>query len=240
MELIPAIDLLGGKVVRLLEGDYEKVTVYAEDPVEEALRFQAAGATRLHIVDLDGARGRGTPHFETIARIVKASSMQVQGGGGIRNLEVARRWLDAGVHRVVVGTAVVREPAWVEALAGAEPGRVIAALDAKDGEVRVDGWLDGSGQRATDVAQRCDAWGVDAILFTDIRRDGTGLGPSVESTMELQSLVKCTVIASGGIGSIEHVLGLARAGARATVCGRALYDGSFTYEQAMSALRGVL
>jgi phosphoribosylformimino-5-aminoimidazole carboxamide ribotide isomerase len=245
LELVPAIDLLDGRVVRLHQGDYAKVTVYAEDALGEARRFRDAGATRLHVVDLEGARTKvsassaeGGQH-ELVEQIVRETSLSVQVGGGIRTLAVARRWLDAGAARVVVGTAVVSEPAWVQTLAAARGEAVIAALDARDGEIRIAGWLEGSGQRVEDVARACDAWGVGAILFTDIGRDGTGMGPAVEATAALQRLVRATVIASGGIGALEHAEALARAGVREAVCGRALYEGAFDYGAARRRLEEI-
>jgi phosphoribosylformimino-5-aminoimidazole carboxamide ribotide isomerase len=238
LTLIPAIDLLGGRVVRLLQGDYEKVTVYAEDAVAEAARFRDAGAERLHVVDLEGARG-GALQLELVERIVRSTSLRVQVGGGIRTAAIARRWLDAGADRVVVGTAVVREPAWVRALAADVGSRVVAALDARDGEVRVAGWLEGSGRQIGEVARECDAWGVGAILYTDIGRDGTGSGPAVEATAALQREVGCDVIASGGIGALEHLRALAVAGVRAAVCGRALYEGAFDYASGVRAIAEV-
>ncbi|GAB4206371.1 MAG: 1-(5-phosphoribosyl)-5-[(5-phosphoribosylamino) methylideneamino]imidazole-4-carboxamide isomerase [Sandaracinaceae bacterium] len=238
MELVPAIDLLGGRVVRLRQGDYADVTVYAEDAVAEAARFRDAGAARLHVVDLEGARG-GPLQLELVERIVRSTSLRVQVGGGIRSAAIARRWLDVGADRVVVGTAVVREPEWVRALAGEVGARVVAALDARDGEVRVGGWLEGTGRPVRYVARECDGWGVGAILFTDIGRDGTGNGPAVEATAALQAELRCDVIASGGIGTLEHLRALARAGVRAAVCGRALYDGAFDYASGVRAIAEV-
>jgi phosphoribosylformimino-5-aminoimidazole carboxamide ribotide isomerase len=238
MELVPAIDLLDGRVVRLFQGDYAKVTVYADDAVAEAARFRDAGAERLHVVDLEGARG-GALQLALVERIVRSTSLRVQVGGGIRSEAIARRWLDAGADRVVIGTAVVREPAWVHALASEAGPRVVAALDARDGEVRVAGWLEGSGRDVREVARTCDAWGVGAILFTDIGRDGTGHGPAVEATAALQTELRCDVIASGGIGTLDHLRALARAGVRATVCGRALYEGAFDYASGLRAIAEV-
>ena len=242
LELVPAIDLLDGRVVRLHQGDYAKVTVYAEDALVEARRFRDAGATRLHVVDLEGARTRAsasegaTAQHALVERIVRETALSVQVGGGIRSAEIARRWLEAGAARVVVGTAVVREPAWVRALASERGPSVVAALDAREGEVRIAGWLEGSGRRVEDVAHECDAWGVGAILFTDIGRDGTGVGPAVEATAGLQQRVRATVIASGGIGALSHVEQLARAGVREAVCGRALYEGALDYASARRRL----
>lgn len=239
LELIPAIDLLEGRVVRLHRGDYASPTVYADDPLREAHRFADQGARRLHVVDLGGARdGVGREHA-VVERIVRETGLAVQVGGGIRSPESARRWLDAGAARVVVGTAVVRAPDWVRELARERPGAVVAALDARDGEVRVEGWLEGTGERLEAVAARCDSWGIGAILYTDIARDGTGDGPAVEATASLQRLVSATVIASGGIGRLAHVVALARAGIREAVCGRALYEGAFSYRDARAAIEGL-
>ncbi|MFO0710602.1 MAG: HisA/HisF-related TIM barrel protein [Sandaracinus sp.] len=245
LELVPAIDLLDGRVVRLHQGDYARVTVYAEDALAEAARFRDAGARRLHVVDLEGARTQASAtdgartQRALVERIVRETALEVQVGGGVRSPEVARAWLDAGAARVVIGTAVVREPAWVSALARERASAVVAALDARDGEVRIAGWLEGSGRRVEDVARECDGWGVGAILFTDIGRDGTGAGPAVDATATLQRAVRCDVIASGGIGSLEHVEALARAGVREAVCGRALYEGAFDYAAAVRLLEGL-
>jgi phosphoribosylformimino-5-aminoimidazole carboxamide ribotide isomerase len=237
VELIPAIDLLGGKVVRLRKGDYAAVTVYSDDPPAQARRFHEAGAGRLHVVDLDGARGGKAGNVAVIAAILKATPLRVQVGGGIRDEQAAQRWLDAGVERVVLGTAAIKQPAVVERLCAKHPTGVVVAVDARDGEVAIEGWLEGSGRSTIDVARQVDAWGAVAILHTVIDRDGTHDGPDVAATAALQAEVKATVIASGGIGSLEHIRALAAAGVRAAVCGRALYGGAFSLEQALLAAR---
>lgn len=240
MELIPAIDLLGGKVVRLHQGRYEQVTVYADDPVAEARRFASQGARRLHVVDLEGARDGAPGQAAIVEAIVRSvPAIEVQVGGGVRDEASVARWLEAGASRVVLGTAAVRDPEMTERICGAHPGRVVIAIDARAGEVAIEGWREGSGVQAEVLAGRVDAWGAAAILYTDIDRDGTRLGPAVGSTSALQAAVRATVIASGGIGSIEHLLALARAGVRAAVCGRALYAGEFTFEEAVRALGSI-
>lgn len=237
MELIPAIDLLEGKVVRLHKGRYDEVTVYADDPVAEAKRFAEQGAKRLHVVDLEGARSGDAVHAPLVERIVASvPGIAVQVGGGVRDARAVERWLGAGAERVVMGTAAIRAPAEVERLCGAHAGRVVIAIDARGGEVAIEGWEKGSGVGAEELAGRVDAWGAAAILYTDIDRDGTRLGPAVESTAAIQAAVSATVIASGGIGAIEHLVELARAGVRAAVCGRALYAGAFTLPEALAAL----
>lgn len=236
MELIPAIDILDGKVVRLHKGEYDAVTVYADDPVACAESFYEQGARTLHIVDLDGARDGKPVNAATIRSIVAAVSVSVQVGGGIRTLETAARWFETGVSRVVLGTSAVKDPTLVESLCKAHPAAVVVAIDARHGEVAVEGWKEGSGLLATDLALRADAWGAGAILFTAIERDGTREGPDVIATASLQASVATTVIASGGIGSLDDLRALKKAQVRAAVCGRALYSGAFTLADACKAL----
>jgi phosphoribosylformimino-5-aminoimidazole carboxamide ribotide isomerase len=238
MELIPAIDVLDGRVVRLHRGDYDKVTVYAEDAVALAERFAEAGAKRLHVVDLDGARrgsAKAAPFFEKLVRI---SSLAVQVGGGIRDRDAAKRWLDAGAARVVLGTSAVKDPTQVEALCVEFPGRVVVALDARKGFVAIEGWIEETAHDVFEFARTVDAWKPAAILFTVVERDGTGEGPAVVETARLQSLVGCDVIASGGIGTLAHIEALAASGVRATVCGKALVSGSIDVRSAMRAAEG--
>jgi phosphoribosylformimino-5-aminoimidazole carboxamide ribotide isomerase len=239
MELIPAIDLLDGNVVRLHKGDYQQVTVYSEDPAGQAKQFAELGAARLHVVDLDGARSGKPGNRETIERILKAApGLQVQVGGGIRTREVAEHWYSLGARRVVLGTVAIKDPQLAQALCRAHPDGVVVALDAKAGMVAVEGWLEATGKPVQQVAIEVDGWGVSSILFTDIDRDGTREGPAVEATAKLQESVKATVIASGGIGTLEHLTALRAAGVRSAVCGRALYSGAFTLAEAFVACRG--
>lgn len=234
MELIPAIDLLGGKVVRLLRGKFEDVTVYSDDPVAEARRFAEAGARRLHVVDLDGARS-GTPaHAEVVRRIAREVPILVQVGGGIRTRALADEWLAAGVARVVLGTAALAAPEVVRALAEERGEALVVAIDARGGRVAVDGWTRTSDVAAIDLAREVDAWGAGGILFTDIERDGTRTGPAIDATAELQRAVRATVIASGGVGSLGDLRALAAVGVRAAVAGRAIYEGSLRVEDAIA------
>ena len=236
MELIPAIDLLDGKVVRLHQGKYDEVTVYDDDPVAMAKRFEDQGAERLHIVDLEGAR-RGQPaHVPIIQGILRATELQVQIGGGVRNQDIAAQWMGAGAARVVLGTVVVKEPDIARAICDRYPRSVVMALDARDGKIAVEGWQEQSAQDVTELAKQVDGWNIGAILFTNIHKDGTREGPDVEGTARLQSQVDTTVIASGGIGSLEDLRALRAAGVRSSVCGRALYSGAFTLSEAFAAL----
>ena len=235
MELIPAIDLLGGKVVRLHKGDYSAATVYSDDPPAQAREFYAAGARMLHVVDLDGAREGAQRNVAVIEAILRAAPLRIEVAGGIRDQATAERWLAAGVERVVLGTAAIKQPDLVARLCQLHPGGVVVAVDARGGQVAVEGWLEQSGKSAHELARQVDTWGAAAILFTVIERDGTHEGPDVAATVALQAEVKATVIASGGIGSLEHVRALAAAGVRAAVCGKALYSGAFTLQQALQA-----
>lgn len=239
MEFIPAIDLLGGQVVRLHKGDYEQVTVYSDDPAGQARAFFDAGASRLHVVDLDGARDGKPGNSAVIGAILKAApGLKIQIGGGIRTREAAQHWWEHGAARVVLGTVVIKQPQLAEELCRSDAGGVVVALDARDGEIAVEGWREQSGRPLFEVAAQVDGWGADAILFTDIDRDGTRQGPAVEATAKLQRSVTATVIASGGIGALQDLKALHGAGVRAAVCGRALYSGAFDVAEAMAACQG--
>ncbi|MDH3201793.1 MAG: 1-(5-phosphoribosyl)-5-[(5-phosphoribosylamino)methylideneamino]imidazole-4-carboxamide isomerase [Myxococcales bacterium] len=239
MELIPAIDLLDGKAVRLHQGRYDEVTVYEDDPLAAAQKFEQQGAERLHVVDLEGARTGRPAHVPVIQSILRETSLQVQIGGGVRNEEVAGQWIDAGAARVVLGTMVVKAPDEARGICARYPNAVIVALDARDGKVAVEGWQEQSAQAVAELAAEVDRWKIAAILYTNIRKDGTREGPDVEGTAQLQGQVGTTVIASGGIGALEHLRALSAAGVRAAVCGRALYSGAFTLSEALAALKAM-
>ena len=238
MIILPAIDLLGGRVVRLREGRREEATVYSERPGEVAARFAAEGAERIHVVDLDGAFAGRRENREAVARIL-ASGARVQLGGGVRDLDTCAALVEAGVDRVVLGTAMVKSRAMVEAACARWPGRVVVAVDARDGRVAVEGWAEATAIEAGALAREAAAAGCAAILYTDIARDGTGRGPNVPATARLAAaLAPVEVIASGGIASLDDLRALAAAGVPAAVVGRALYEGAFTYAEASAAAAG--
>lgn len=237
MELIPAIDVLEGSVVRLTKGLYDTATVYTRDPVAVVRDFEDQGAAWIHVVDLDGARDGAPGNLALIEQIVSETDLPVQVGGGIRTPDSARRWLDAGAKRVVIGTAAVKTPDAIEALCGDSPDSVVIALDAYGDKVATDGWQETSSQTVLDLAPKVEGWGAAAILYTNIARDGTKEGPDVEGTMRVQNAVGIPVIASGGIGDLEHVASLRDAGIRLAVCGRALYSGAFTLKDALEVAR---
>jgi phosphoribosylformimino-5-aminoimidazole carboxamide ribotide isomerase len=237
MLVIPAIDLLGGKVVRLVEGKRERATVYSDAPGEVAARFVAEGAARIHVVDLDGAFNAGRENIVAVQQIV-ACGAPVQVGGGVRGLADCRRLLDEGAAEVVLGTVAVKEPRLLEE-AGAElRARLIVAVDARDGRVVVEGWTETTSVDALALAGRAAALGVAGVLYTDVRRDGTGVGPNVAASAELaRAIAPVPLIASGGIGALEHLRALQRAGVPRVVVGRALYERQFTVAEAIEAAR---
>jgi phosphoribosylformimino-5-aminoimidazole carboxamide ribotide isomerase len=234
--VIPAIDLLGGKAVRLRQGRYDEVTSYEHDPAELAAEWRAH-VERLHVVDLEGARTGSAVHAGLIARIARAFGPGVQVGGGIRSAEAVRRTLELGVERVVLGTAAVEDPELLASLAADHPGRVIVALDAKDGWVATAGWEKTSDRRVEELASSLDELPLGGLLYTDIERDGTEVGPNVEATSRLAASSPHPIIASGGVGTLDHLRRLAAAsgGISAAVVGRALHEGRFGLEEAVAA-----
>jgi len=245
VELYPAIDLRGGRCVRLRQGDYGDETVYGDEPVAVARAFVAAGARWVHVVDLDAARTGQPVNRAVVAEVaaaVSAAGASVQAGGGVRSVEAARALWDAGVRRVVVGTAAIEDPGLVATLAAARPGGVAVGLDTRDGEVAVRGWVQGSGLGITDVLARLEEAGVAALVVTDIGRDGMLGGPDLRGLRSVLDGTDLDVIASGGVSSAADVLALAglrgpqlgRALAGAIV-GRALYEGRLTVEEGVAA-----
>jgi phosphoribosylformimino-5-aminoimidazole carboxamide ribotide isomerase len=239
MLLIPAIDLKDGKCVRLRQGDMKDATVFSEDPVAIARHWVAQGARRLHIVDLNGARA-GRPVNETVIKKIVAAvgdDIPVQLGGGIRDLDTIERYIDDGVAFVVIGTAAVKSPGFLQDACSAFGGHVIVSLDAKEGKVATDGWSKLTGHDVIDLAQKFEDYGVDAILYTDIGRDGMMTGVNIEATVELARAVKIPVIASGGVASmtdIERLCAVESEGIEAAILGRSLYEGTLDFKAAQS------
>ncbi len=234
MELIPAIDLIDGKCVRLYQGDYSKETVYSDDPIEVALRWESLGARRIHIVDLDGARSGRPDNLRVVERMVNAVQVPVQMGGGIRSLGSARRIIDAGVQRVMLGTVAVRDPDIVRS-ACAELGSdaVVVAIDSRDGCVAVAGWTSASDIQATDLVGNMMKSGVRTFLCTDISRDGTLSGPNYNLMRDLVAVAGEGVIAAGGIASIQHLQRLSQTGVGGAVIGKALYTNDIDLAEAL-------
>jgi phosphoribosylformimino-5-aminoimidazole carboxamide ribotide isomerase len=234
MEIIPAIDLRGGRCVQLIQGDYERELVFSNDPPDMAKHWEAQGARRLHVVDLDGAR-EGVPRNLGVVRdICAAVSIPVQLGGGIRDVLVAQQAFDAGVDRVILGTAAL-DPATAEQFASLFRDRVVAGIDARDGFAAVRGWLDTTEVRALNLAQKLVALGFRWIVFTDIASDGMLGGPNIPALRELVAAVGASIIASGGIASVDHVAAVRQAGAAGAIIGTALYTGKLNLKEALEA-----
>ena len=240
MEIIPAIDLLGGRCVRLSQGDYDRVSVYGDDPAAVAASFVAAGAPRVHVVDLDGARA-GRPHNRDAVRaiVTAAKGVPVQLGGGMRSIDAIEEALALGVERAILGTAALRDPALVREAARRHSGRIAVGIDARAGRVAVEGWLETSDAVALDVARCFEDAGVAALVYTEIARDGMGSGPDLDATAALARAVAIPVIASGGVGSDEHVRrAAATPGIAGLIVGKALYEGKVALADALAIARG--
>jgi phosphoribosylformimino-5-aminoimidazole carboxamide ribotide isomerase len=240
MEVIPAIDLRGGRCVRLYQGDYARETVYGDDPAALARRWQGLGAPRLHVVDLDGARSGEQVNAGAVREIVAAVTIPVELGGGVRDMKTIERWLDLGVDRVYLGTAAVQDPPLVVEACRRFPGRVAAGADARNGRISVRGWEVDAEETALEFCRRVIAAGVVAVSYTNIARDGTFTGPDIEGVSDLiRALgpVSCQMILAGGVGSNEDILAAARVdGLAGVVVGRALYEGRVDLEKVLSAL----
>jgi phosphoribosylformimino-5-aminoimidazole carboxamide ribotide isomerase len=234
----PAIDLRGGRCVRLTEGDFGRETVYGDDPVAVARRWADAGARWLHVVDLDGARAGRPVQAELVGAICAAVAIPVQVGGGLRDEAAVADVLGRGAARVVVGTMAAREPERCRALCAAHPGRVAVGIDARDGLVRVAGWLEGEALRAVDLAAQAVAFGAAAVVYTDIGRDGTEQGPDLDGTVAVAAGARgVPVIASGGVGALAHVqaaAALASRGVAGIIVGRAHYTGAVPLADALA------
>jgi phosphoribosylformimino-5-aminoimidazole carboxamide ribotide isomerase len=232
MQVIPAIDLRGGCCVRLRQGDYNQETVFGDDPAAMAARWESEGATRIHLVDLDGAKAGRPVNVEAVRAIIGRVRVPCQLGGGVRDGATIAAWLGAGIERVVVGTQALKDPAWFRETARAYPGRLLLGLDARDGLVATGGWLDVSSVEATALAEQFDDLPLAGVVYTDIARDGMLGGPNLAATEALAARLRTPVIASGGVGSLEDVGRLAALPIAACVVGRALYDGRFRLTEA--------
>ena len=234
VQVLPAIDLLGGRVVRLKQGRFDEVTVYDDDPVSRARTFADAGAESLHVVDLDGAVAGEPVNLSVVAAI----DVPVQAGGGVRTMDMIERLFDAGVARVVLGTALVTDRALVER-ACAEHEGIVAGIDARDGKVAVNGWREGTEQDAVELALELEALGVTRVVYTDIALDGMRTGPNLQATAYLAQRTSMAVIASGGVSSLDDIVALRRLGGiEGVIAGRALYEGSLDLAEAIAAGHG--
>ena len=239
MILYPAIDIRGGRCVRLIEGDFGRETAYDSDPAAAARRWAAAGAEWLHVVDLDGAVAGAPINRDTVKAIRAAVEAPMQLGGGLRRLTDLEDAFAAGIDRVILGTGALRDPELVSSAVARWHGRIAVALDARNGRLATDGWIDQSEALAVEVAQRLAEAHVEHFIFTDISRDGTLTGPNLASLGELVAAVDADVIASGGISSLADIEAAGAAGARGAIVGRALYDRRVDLAEAIAVARGV-
>lgn len=235
-QILVAIDMVGGEVVRLTKGEMDRKTVYGQDPVLTALQWQAAGAEWLHLVDLDGATGTGVSNAEPIRRMLEAVSIPVELGGGIRTMEAIAGWLEAGVTRVQIGTRSM-DPEFLAAAVTEFGEGLVATVDSKDGRVQVAGWLEDSQMSTMEAVRRIADAGVARLMFTDIDRDGTLTGPNVPAIEQVLAMVQIPVIAAGGVANIDDVEQLSKLGLEGIVIGKALYSGDLDLTAAQELLR---
>ena len=237
MVIYPAIDLYEGKAVRLFKGDYAQMTVYNDDPVAVALDFKAAGAACIHLVDLEGAKSGQTPNLATVCAIKKAAGLFCEIGGGVRSMDVVKAYLDAGVDRVILGTAAVTDEAFLKAAVAAYGEKIAVGIDIKDGYVAIKGWTEQSQEKAMDICGKMEQLGVRTIICTDISRDGAMQGANHELYRELSERFDLNIIASGGVSSIDDVRKLAAMNIHGAIIGKAYYTGAIDLKEAIEVAK---
>ena len=233
MNIIPAIDLIGGQAVRLVKGDYDNVTVYSDDPAAVAESFARAGAKYLHVVDLDGAKDGTTANFETIKKIIERTDLSVEVGGGIRTLERVRQYIDVGVDRVIIGTAAVTDPDFLREAVKLYGEKIVVGVDIKDGFVAIKGWLEISELSCKEFCKKLEDLGVKTIICTDISKDGMMSGTNRELYRELYDEFELNIIASGGVSSMEDIAVLSNMGLFGAIVGKAIYTGAIELSEAI-------
>ncbi|MEM9914299.1 MAG: 1-(5-phosphoribosyl)-5-[(5-phosphoribosylamino)methylideneamino]imidazole-4-carboxamide isomerase [Planctomycetota bacterium] len=236
MYLFPAIDLRGGRVVRLMQGDYAQQTTYGDNPLDQAKQFEDAGATWLHVVDLDGAKTGQLAHREQIQAICEHTNLKVEVGGGVRSEATIDALLNIGVTRAIIGTAALRNWDWFESLMGNPTyrGRLVLGLDAREGKLAVSGWEETTNTTAIEVARKVSDWPLAAIVYTDIATDGTLQGPNVEQTRAMCEATHTPIVASGGVGTLEHLAALRELPIQGAIIGRSLYENTLTIDNALN------
>lgn len=235
MNIFPAIDLRDGRAVRLLRGDYSKMTVYSDSPERVAADFESQGARYLHVVDLDGAKSGDTPNFEVIKRIISGSGLMVEVGGGIRNAETVKKYIDAGAFRVILGTAAVTDPGFAAAMAAEYGEKIAVGVDIADGYVAIHGWTEKSSETCFDFCGKLEEMGVKTVICTDISKDGAMSGTNLELYRELSQRVGMNIVASGGVTTIGDVIALRDMGVYGTILGKAIYTGGIDLKAAVAA-----
>ena len=233
MTIYPAIDIIDGKCVRLVQGDYSQKTTFSDSPLDVAKKWRLMGGEFIHLVDLDGAKSGNTPNFELVTRIAKTLDIPVEIGGGIRNMETVDKYLQNGVFRVIIGTAAVKNPEFVREAEEKYDDRIAVGIDAKDGMAAISGWEDVSEAPALELAKRMRDYGVKSIIYTDIATDGMLGGPNIEAMREMKNNVDVEIIASGGVSSIDDVRKLKETGVEGAIIGKALYTGDIDLKLAI-------
>lgn len=238
MYLFPAIDLIGGQAVRLVKGDYNQKTVYSNSPVEVAKSFYEAGAEYLHVVDLDGAKSGNTDNLSVIADIIKESGLKVEVGGGIRSEEVIKKYIDAGVYRVILGTVAVTDPEFCREMTAKYGDKIAVGVDIKDGFVAIKGWTEVAEKTCFDFCKELEEMGVKTVICTDISKDGLLSGTNLELYKELQNKFNIDFTASGGVSSLEDIKALMEIGVYGAILGKALYTGDVDLKEAVVITKG--
>lgn len=240
MIIIPAIDLKEGKCVRLEQGLMEKATIYSEDPATTAMHWEAQGAELLHVVDLDGAFAGSPRNLPAIIAIRNAIKIPIEVGGGIRDMDTVRKLVSIGIDKIILGTAAIKDPSFVQAACSEFPGKIIVGIDAKDGLVAIKGWAEVTKVKAIDLAKQMQDHGVIAIIYTDIKRDGMLSGPNIEATRDLAKALHIPVIASGGVHTmkdVDNLLAVRHAGVTGVITGKAIYSGSLDLKEAITFIK---
>ena len=237
MFIFPAIDLYGGKAVRLYKGDYQQMTIYSDDPVSVACDFEAAGAKHIHMVDLEGARDGTTPNLSVVEAVAKRTSLQIEIGGGIRDMETVEKYLRAGVARVILGTAAVVDPTFLAAAVARYGEKIAVGADVKDGYVAIKGWLEKSAFSLEDFLGKMQHAGVGTVICTDISKDGAMKGTNLALYKRLSEQFKMRLVASGGVSSVEDIKALAAMGLYGAIIGKAYYTGAINLSEAIEVAR---
>lgn len=235
MDILPAIDLIDGKCVRLVQGEYDKKITYKDDPVAQAKEFESVGSGWLHVIDLDGAKAGRPMNTEAIANIAANCKLKIEVGGGIRDEKAIAEMLETGIERLIIGTRAVKEFGWFSEMANKYPGKLVLGLDARGSHVATDGWLEETSETIIEFARKAASLPIAAIIYTDITKDGMLAGPNLERTQSLVESVDLPIVAAGGVTSVEDITRLGEVGVAGAVIGRALYEGNIALKDALKA-----